>query len=206
MTNSDLLTPSAPPTTTADPRPGTALTRRNWQVLNFIRETLQRQGYPPSLREICEAVGVTSTSTAAYQLRELAKKGYIALTPGRPRSYRIIGEDHKGPKVPVMKHIGCPLLAGEGAHEQPEDAVVLQVVLDPAVGHALRAGALLTVQHLRIPNARNSAPDVGAILDGQVIAVAHPMSSPPWGGEFSDLAATTTAYTDEPPVLPASKT
>src|SRR5215469_11461187 len=69
------------PTIVADipdkPDPGHVLTWRQRKVLQVIRDSVQRRGYPPSMREIGEAVGLTSTSSVSYQLSTLQAKGYL---------------------------------------------------------------------------------------------------------------------------------
>src|SRR5215813_4491524 len=61
----------------ADSGDGPGLTERQRRVLEVIRDWLDRFGYPPSVREIGEAVGLTSTSSVAHQLRALERKGYL---------------------------------------------------------------------------------------------------------------------------------
>ena len=68
------------------PDPGDGLTRRQRQVLQVIREWTRKLGYPPTLREIAEAVGLVSTSSVAHQLRALEDKGYLRRDAGRPRA------------------------------------------------------------------------------------------------------------------------
>src|SRR5262249_40591793 len=58
------------------PDPNHVLTWRQRKVLQVIRDSVQRRGYPPSMREIGEAVGLTSTSSVSYQLSTLQSKGY----------------------------------------------------------------------------------------------------------------------------------
>lgn len=65
------------------------LTVRQAQVLRFVYDAIESTGIPPSIREIGEAVGLTSTSSVAYQLGELQAKGYIAVDPNRPRGLTI---------------------------------------------------------------------------------------------------------------------
>ena len=65
------------------------LTWRQRKVLQVIRESVQKRGYPPSMREIGEAVGLTSTSSVSYQLSTLQKKGYLHRDVGRPRTVEI---------------------------------------------------------------------------------------------------------------------
>ncbi|WP_307860571.1 transcriptional repressor LexA [Actinokineospora baliensis] len=69
------------------------LPQRQRQVLEVIRSWVQRNGYPPSVREIGEAVGLTSTSSVAYQLRALEEKGYLRRDPNRPRAIGVLSAD-----------------------------------------------------------------------------------------------------------------
>src|SRR6266566_4756049 len=68
------------------PMDATGLTQRQRRILEVIREAVHRQGYPPSVREIGQAVGLTSTSSVAHQLTTLERKGYIRRDPNRPRA------------------------------------------------------------------------------------------------------------------------
>ncbi|CRK55770.1 SOS-response repressor and protease LexA [Alloactinosynnema sp. L-07] len=72
---------------------GAELPLRQRQVLEVIRSWVQRFGYPPSVREIGEAVGLTSTSSVAYQLRALEEKGYLRRDPNRPRAIGVLPAD-----------------------------------------------------------------------------------------------------------------
>jgi repressor LexA len=65
------------------------LTPRQRRVLEVMRDWVERFGYPPSVREIGEAVGLTSTSSVAHQLRALERKGYLRRDPNRPRAVGI---------------------------------------------------------------------------------------------------------------------
>jgi repressor LexA len=71
------------------PDPDHVLTWRQRKVLQVIRESVQRRGYPPSMREIGEAVGLTSTSSVSYQLSTLQTKGYLRRDAGRPRTVEV---------------------------------------------------------------------------------------------------------------------
>jgi repressor LexA len=68
------------------PRDETGLTARQRKVLEVIRDSVQRRGYPPSMREIGESVGLTSTSSVSHQLRALQSKGFLLRDPNRPRA------------------------------------------------------------------------------------------------------------------------
>jgi repressor LexA len=67
-------------------RDESGLTARQRMVLEVIRDSVQRRGYPPSMREIGEAVGLTSTSSVSHQLRALQRKGFLLRDPNRPRA------------------------------------------------------------------------------------------------------------------------
>jgi repressor LexA len=71
------------------PDPSHVLTWRQRKVLQVIRDSVQRRGYPPSMREIGEAVGLTSTSSVSYQLSTLQSKGYLRRDAGRPRTVEV---------------------------------------------------------------------------------------------------------------------
>ena len=69
-------------------RTRSGLTPRQQRVLQHIHDTIDQRGYPPSMREIGEAVGLTSSSSVAHQLRVLEEKGYISATPTAPARSR----------------------------------------------------------------------------------------------------------------------
>jgi repressor LexA len=65
------------------------LTPRQRKVLEVIRESVEARGYPPSMREIGEAVGLTSSSSVAHQLATLERKGFLRRDPNRPRAIEV---------------------------------------------------------------------------------------------------------------------
>ncbi|MCL3999222.1 transcriptional repressor LexA, partial [Streptomyces lavenduligriseus] len=65
------------------------LTWRQRRVIEVIRDSVQRRGYPPSMREIGQAVGLSSTSSVAHQLVALERKGVLRRDPHRPRAYTL---------------------------------------------------------------------------------------------------------------------
>jgi repressor LexA len=69
--------------------PGHVLTVRQRKVLQVIRESVEKRGYPPTMREIAQAVGLSSTSSVAYQLETLQSKGYLHRDAGRPRTVEV---------------------------------------------------------------------------------------------------------------------
>ncbi len=74
------------PKVTELPDPATGLTRRQQSILDVIRDSVERRGYPPSIREICESAGLASTSSVAHQLTMLERKGFLRRDPNRPRA------------------------------------------------------------------------------------------------------------------------
>ena len=71
------------------PSDDTGLTPRQQAILRVIRESVDSRGYPPSVREIGEKVGLTSPSSVAYQLRTLAAKGFLKRDPRLPRAIAV---------------------------------------------------------------------------------------------------------------------
>ena len=79
----------APETTPDKPDPDHVLTWRQRKILRAIRESVQNRGYPPSMREIGDAVGLTSTASVGYQLSTLQRKGYLHRDVGRARTVEV---------------------------------------------------------------------------------------------------------------------
>ena len=128
------------PDTPDKPDPDHVLTWRQRKVLQVIRESVQKRGYPPSMREIGEAVGLTSTSSVSYQLCTLPKKGYLHREVGRPRSGEV--------RLP-----GHPAVRPEPGREE-EDATDIpgidipsqEAIYVPLVGRIAAGGPILAEQ------------------------------------------------------------
>lgn len=84
------------------------------KILKYLRETIN-EGVPPSVREICAATGLRSTSTVHAHLKVLEEQGYITRDEGLNRSIRINGAGDKTTQVPVVGRVtaGLPILAFE---------------------------------------------------------------------------------------------
>jgi repressor LexA len=166
----------------ADPA---GLTARQQRVLEVIREWLDRFGYPPSVREIGEAVGLTSTSSVAHQLRALERKGYLRRDPNRPRAVGVrplddepeVGSAQRPAPayVPVVGRIaaGGPILAEQAIEEVfplPKEIVgegslfLLKVVGDSMIDAAITDGDWVVVRQQ--PTAENGEV-VAAMIDGE---------------------------------------
>ena len=170
------------------------LTQRQRRVLEVIRESVERRGYPPTVREIGEAVGLTSTSSVSYQLSSLQKQGSLRRDPSTPRAVdvRVPGEvaaalersideaaeraAHPQPAyVPVLGRIaaGGPILAEQAVEDVfplPRELVgsgtlfMLRVVGDSMVDAAIADGDWVVVRQQ--PNADNG-DIVAAMIDGE---------------------------------------
>jgi repressor LexA len=101
------------------PADESGLTPRQRRVLEVIRDSVQRRGYPPSMREIGEAVGLTSPSSVAHQLASLERKGFLRRDPNRPRAIEVRGvEPAAQPKTRGSRRTAA---ATRPAHPQPYD-------------------------------------------------------------------------------------
>jgi len=96
------------PDTPDKPDPDHVLTWRQRKVLQVIRDSVQKRGYPPSMREIGEAVGLTSTSSVSYQLSTLQRKGYLHRDVGRPRTVEVRLPNHPAVRPEQTANGGTP--------------------------------------------------------------------------------------------------
>ncbi|OBB63715.1 transcriptional repressor LexA [Mycobacterium sp. 852014-50255_SCH5639931] len=168
-----------------------SLTERQRTILNVIRASVTSRGYPPSIREIGDAVGLTSTSSVAHQLRTLERKGYLRRDPNRPRAVDVRGADDEVAArttdvagsdalpeptfVPVLGRIaaGGPILAEEAVEDVfplPRELVgegtlfLLKVVGDSMIEAAICDGDWVVV---RQQNVADNGDIVAAMLDGE---------------------------------------
>ena len=125
------------PETPDKPDPDHVLTWRQRKVLQVIRESVQRRGYPPSMREIGEAVGLTSTSSVSYQLSTLQKKGYLHRDVGRPRTVEV-----RLPGHPAIRPEPGP------EDEPPMDIASQEAAYVPMVGRIAAGGPILAEQYI----------------------------------------------------------
>ncbi len=101
------------------------ITKQQRKILDYIQQEVITKGYPPSVREICSAVGLRSTSSVHAHLEKLEKKGYIRRDPTKPRAIEILTQDsnilnHKEiVLVPIIGKVaaGQPILAVENIED-----------------------------------------------------------------------------------------
>ena len=172
------------------PADESGLTPRQRKVLEVIRDAVDRRGYPPSMREIGEAVGLTSPSSVAHQLATLERKGFIRRDPNRPRAIEVRSPEFERDAaddpgsadsrptpsyVPVVGRIaaGGPILAEQAIEDVfplPRQLVgegtlfLLKVVGDSMIDAAICDGDWVVVRQQ--PVAENG-DIVAAMLDGE---------------------------------------
>jgi repressor LexA len=162
------------------------LSERQQQVLEFIRETVHDRGYPPSVREIGEAVGLSSPSTVHSHLSALVEAGAIKRDPSKPRAIMIV-DDTPAPaalpdrlrEVPLLGRIaaGTPILAAEHVEDVltlPVDLVgsdpvfLLQVKGDSMINAGIFDGDLVAI---RSQEDARDGEIVAALIDGEEATV-----------------------------------
>ena len=92
------------------------------EIYNFLKAYTENKGYPPSVREICEAVGLKSTSTVHGHLKRLEKKGLIKRDPTKPRALEIVElntSKREMLNIPIVGQVtaGLPILATENVED-----------------------------------------------------------------------------------------
>ena len=124
------------------------LTARQRRVLEVIRDAVERRGYPPSMREIGEAVGLTSPSSVAHQLVSLERKGYLRRDPHRPRAIEVCSPEAVSRSQENAEAMTAPAGAPDGfdhdvtgsGDDRPVPAYV------PLVGRIAAGGPILAEQ------------------------------------------------------------
>ncbi len=96
------------------------ITEKQKEILEYIKETILKKGYPPAVREICEAVHLKSTSSVHSHLESLEKNGYIRRDPTKPRTIEILDDEfaltrREMVQIPLIGTVaaGTPILAQE---------------------------------------------------------------------------------------------
>ncbi len=144
------------------------ITERQRKILTFIQEEIRHKGYPPSVREIGDAVGLSSSSTVHNHLQRLESLGCIRRDPSKPRAIEVLIGDPYQPRkrminVPVVGRVtaGAPILAVENIEDTfplPEDFVrdhevfMLRVVGDSMVGIGIHDGDYAVIRQQNMAN------------------------------------------------------
>ena len=151
------------------------ITARQQRILDFIAETVRERGYPPTVREIGEAVGLTSSSSVHAQLANLERKGLLHKDPTKPRAMSLSTEESKatGTVVPLIGRIaaGTPVMAAEQIEDYvsvPTDFArsgehfALRVTGDSMIGAGILDGDMVVIR------SQESA------TDGDIVAAVMP--------------------------------
>lgn len=176
------------------PADADGLTPRQRRILEVIRDKVEHRGYPPSIREMGEAVGLASSSSVAHQLKVLEQKGFLRRDPNRPRALEVllpgelggrhsatqdetsIGDSYPAPvHVPVLGRIaaGGPILAEERIEDVfalPRQLIgegtmfMLEVSGDSMIEAAICSGDWVVV---RQQQTANNGDIVAALLDNE---------------------------------------
>lgn len=151
------------------------ITTRQQRILDFIAKTVHDRGYPPTVREIGEAVGLTSSSSVHAQIANLERMGRLRKDPTKPRAMSLSGEPRADAvAIPLLGRIaaGAPILAQEDVDEYvtvPEDLAgrgphfALKVSGDSMVGAGIVDGDVVVV---RAQDAADDGDIVAALLAG----------------------------------------
>src|SRR2546430_14735847 len=86
---------------------GRGRTRRKREILPFVQRSADAHGSPPSVREIGQALGLTSSSTVHSHLSALGKKGYLRRDPSKPRALEVLRNEHE---IPSKKVVAVPVI------------------------------------------------------------------------------------------------
>jgi repressor LexA len=150
------------------------ITPRQQRILDVIAKTVRERGYPPTVREIGEAVGLTSSSSVHAQLANLERKGMLTKDATKPRAMALSEPKADGAVVPLLGRIaaGAPTLADEHVEDHitvPQsfvsgnaDHFALRIAGDSMIGAGILDGDLVVIK-------AQSAAD-----DGDVVAALVP--------------------------------
>lgn len=155
------------------------------EVLDYLESQIMKKGYPPSVREICQAVGLSSTSSVHAHLNSLERKGYIRRDPTKPRAIEILEPQFKTTKeetvsVPVVGKVaaGLPILAVQHIDSYfpvardflpatTNDLFVLQVKGESMINVGIYDGDLLIVESQK--TAKNGEIIVALVDDSATV-------------------------------------
>ena len=135
------------------------------QIYNFLIEFTKSKGYPPSVREICQAVSLKSTSTVHGHLKRLEKKGLIYRDPTKPRALEIVelsNEEKELIDIPIVGKVtaGMPILATENIEDMFQipinyvkhnnDLFILKVTGDSMIEAGILDGDLAIIEQKNV--------------------------------------------------------
>ena len=159
------------------------ISRKQEEILRYIKDSILQRGFPPAVREICEGVGLKSTSSVHAHLESLEKNGYIRRDPSKPRAIEILDDEfnltrREMVQVPMIGKVaaGTPLLAQENiegyfpvpAEFMPKDqSFMLKVKGESMIGAGIFDGDNLLVK--QASTARNGDIIVALLDDSATV-------------------------------------
>lgn len=159
------------------------ISKKQSEILEYIKEQILKKGYPPAVREICEAVHLKSTSSVHAHLETLEKNGYIRRDPTKPRAIEICDDSfqlvrNEMTSIPIIGTVaaGQPILAAEnieGYFPVPVDMVpnaetfILKVKGDSMINAGIFSGDQIFVERTNV--ARNGDMVVALVDDSATV-------------------------------------
>ena len=159
------------------------ISEKQREILEYIKQEILQRGYPPAVREICEAVNLKSTSSVHSHLETLEKNGYIRRDPTKPRAIEILDDDFNLTRrevvnVPVIGQVaaGEPILAEQNIQDyfpipveyMPNaEAFMLKVKGESMINAGIMSGDTVLVQ--RQSDARNGDMVVALVDDSATV-------------------------------------
>ena len=156
------------------------ITDKQREILEYIKEMILKKGYPPAVREICEAVHLKSTSSVHSHLESLEKNGYIRRDPTKPRTIEILDDDFALTRrelvnVPVIG-AGVPILAEQNIEDYlPIPAEILpnkEVFMLKVKGNSMIEAGIYNGDKVIVakqPNAENGDKVVALVDDSATV-------------------------------------
>lgn len=151
------------------------LTEKDYEILSFITDYIRQNGYPPSVREMCDAVGLSSTATVHARINKLVKAGKLIKSNSKNRSLKVVdlNEDENAPSAPAYdsKYLEIPIYgkvtAGEPITAIEDFSDMFPLPMDFAKN-----------KELFMLNVRGESMINAAILDGdQIIVQKQPVAN-----------------------------
>src|SRR5260370_9161649 len=113
-----------------------AVNPRQREILEYLREQTRTRAYPPTVREIGQAVGLSSSSTVQNHLNALEQKGFIKRDPTKSRTVEVVGEEQNGTNVlPLHRSFTVPLVGrvAAGSPVLAEENIQAQITAGPRI-------------------------------------------------------------------------
>lgn len=159
------------------------ITPKQQEILDYIKKEILQKGYPPAVRDICQAVHLKSTSSVHSHLETLEKNGYIRRDPTKPRAIEILDEDfymnrNEMVQIPVVGNVaaGTPILAVENIEDYfpmpvsmlpNKDMFILRVKGDSMINMGILNGDFVIVA--RADTAENGEVVVALVDDSATV-------------------------------------